>query len=160
MPQALLSRFSILTNIILLHRDMKIQLEDSKAGERLRQGIQIAIVGAPNVGKSTLLNSMIQRPAAIVSPIPGTTRDIIETRFDLSGYPVIISDTAGLREDSNDIVEKEGIKRAVSAAKNADVLVFVQGISWQNEKIHKNTMVIFTIYTIFPRIVSTETILF
>ena len=74
MPQALLSRFSILTNIILLHRDMKIQLEDSKAGERLRQGIQIAIVGAPNVGKSTLLNSMIQRPAAIVSPIPGTTR--------------------------------------------------------------------------------------
>ena len=92
---------------------MKIQLEDSKAGERLRQGIQIAIVGAPNVGKSTLLNSLIQRPAAIVSPIPGTTRDIIETRFDLSGYPVIISDTAGLREDSSDIVEKEGIKRAI-----------------------------------------------
>jgi len=107
-------------------RDMKVQIEDSKAGERLRQGIQIAIVGAPNVGKSTLLNSLIQRPAAIVSPIPGTTRDIIETRFDLSGYPVIISDTAGLREDSNDIVEKEGIIRAVSAAKNADVLVFVQ----------------------------------
>ena len=74
MPQALLSHLRILTNIILLHRDMKIQLEDSKAGERLRQGIQIAIVGAPNVGKSTLLNSMIQRPAAIVSPIPGTTR--------------------------------------------------------------------------------------
>ena len=71
MPQALLSHLSILTNIILLHRDMKIQLEDSKAGERLRQGIQIAIVGSPNVGKSTLLNSMIQRPAAIVSPIPG-----------------------------------------------------------------------------------------
>ena len=132
MPQAFLSHLSILTNMILLHRDMKIQLEDSKAGERLRQGIQIAIVGAPNVGKSTLLNSLIQRPAAIVSPIPGTTRDIIETRFDLSGYPVIISDTAGLREDSSDIVEKEGIKRAVSAAKNADVLVFVQGISWQN----------------------------
>ena len=97
------------------------------------------IVGAPNVGKSTLLNSLIQRPAAIVSPIPGTTRDIIETRFDLSGYPVIISDTAGLREDSNDIVEKEGIKRAVSAAKNADVLVFVQGISWQNDKFHTAT---------------------
>ena len=132
MPQALLSRLSILINIILLRRDMKIQLEDSKAGERLRQGIQIAIVGAPNVGKSTLLNSLIQRPAAIVSPIPGTTRDIIETRFDLSGYPVIISDTAGLRENSNDIVEKEGIIRAVSAAKNADVLVFVQGISCQN----------------------------
>ena len=130
---------SILTKMILLHRDMKIQIEDSKAGERLRQGIQIAIVGAPNVGKSTLLNSLIQRPAAIVSPIPGTTRDIIETRFDLSGYPVIISDTAGLREDSNDIVEREGIKRAVSAAKNADVLVFVQGISWQNDKFHTAT---------------------
>ena len=71
MPQAFLSRLSILTNMILSHRDMKIQLEDSKAGERLRQGIQIAIVGAPNVGKSTLLNSLIQRPAAIVSPIPG-----------------------------------------------------------------------------------------
>merc|ERR1711874_416509 len=105
---------------------MKIQLKDSKAGERLRKGIHIAIVGAPNVGKSTLLNTLIQRPAAIVSPLAGTTRDIVETRFDLNGYPMIISDTAGLREDSIDIVEKEGIKRAVNAAKNADILVFVQ----------------------------------
>lgn len=112
--------------VIELKTRMQDQLENSRAGERLRRGIQVAIVGQPNVGKSTLLNMLVQRPAAIVSPLPGTTRDIVETRFDLKGYPVIISDTAGIREQTSDVIEKEGITRAIEAANHADIIVLVQ----------------------------------
>ena len=95
----------------------------------LREGVRVAIVGKPNVGKSTLLNRLVQRPAAIVSALPGTTRDVIETRLDLEGYPIVIADTAGLRSEVQDIVEEEGVKRAVNAANEADVIVFVQDYS-------------------------------
>ncbi|WP_428546257.1 tRNA uridine-5-carboxymethylaminomethyl(34) synthesis GTPase MnmE [Profundibacter sp.] len=92
--------------------------------ERIRNGFEVAIVGAPNVGKSSLLNRLAGRDAAITSEIAGTTRDVIEVRMDLNGLPVTILDTAGLR-DTDDAVEEIGIERALERAKNADLLVFL-----------------------------------
>lgn len=112
--------------VLNLKAKMEAAVDNSKAGERLRKGVQVVIVGKPNVGKSTLLNQLVQRPAAIVSPIPGTTRDIVETRLDLKGYPVTISDTAGIREETSDVVEQEGVRRAIEAANQADIIVLVQ----------------------------------
>jgi tRNA modification GTPase len=93
-------------------------------GERLREGLRVAIAGAPNVGKSTLLNRLARRDAAIVSPHAGTTRDVIEVHLDLAGYPVTLLDTAGLREAS-DPVEQEGVRRAWSAVADADLVLWV-----------------------------------
>ncbi len=95
-------------------------LDDKRRGERLRDGIRIAIVGAPNAGKSSLLNALAQRDAAIVSDEAGTTRDIIEIYLDLGGYPVILADTAGLR-DTHNAIEAEGIRRAQKWAADADL---------------------------------------
>jgi tRNA modification GTPase len=86
---------------------MKQHIED-KRGERLRQGARIILAGAPNAGKSSLLNALAQRNAAIVSPIPGTTRDAIEVPLTMNGYPVLISDTAGIRK-SHDSIEQQGV---------------------------------------------------
>lgn len=97
-------------------------LDDGRRGERLRTGIFIAIIGAPNAGKSSLLNALTQRDVAIVSDEAGTTRDVIEVHLDLAGYPVILADTAGLRAAGGKI-EAEGIKRARRAAENADLKV-------------------------------------
>jgi tRNA modification GTPase len=109
-----------------LAADMAAHLDDSGRGERLRDGIHVAIVGAPNVGKSSLLNALAQREAAIVSPIAGTTRDIIEVHLDLAGYPVILADTAGLREAAGgDGIEAEGIRRALARAAEADLKIAV-----------------------------------
>jgi tRNA modification GTPase len=95
-------------------------LEDQRRGERLRNGIQIAILGPPNAGKSSLLNALARREAAIVAATAGTTRDVIEVHLDLGGYPVTLADTAGLRETGGDI-EAEGIRRALARAESADV---------------------------------------
>lgn len=105
-------------------RELEQHLADNRRGERLRSGLQLAIIGAPNVGKSSLLNTIVQRPAAIVSPIPGTTRDTLETTLDIGGYPVILTDTAGLRE-TDDIVESEGVKRALERAQTADLVLLL-----------------------------------
>jgi tRNA modification GTPase len=94
-------------------------------GERLREGLVVAIAGPPNAGKSTLLNRIARREAAIVSPVPGTTRDVIEVHLDLDGYPVTLLDTAGIR-DSNDPVEQEGVRRARARATEADLILWVQ----------------------------------
>lgn len=99
-------------------------LKDKRQGEILRSGVQVTIIGEPNVGKSSLLNSVCQRPAAIVSPIAGTTRDVVETGVNIGGYPVLLSDTAGLRE-TQDIVEKEGVRRALNRAQQADIKVLM-----------------------------------
>jgi tRNA modification GTPase len=99
-------------------------LADNRRGERLRDGIAIAIVGPPNAGKSSLLNKLAQREAAITSPIAGTTRDVIEVAIDLGGYPVVLADTAGLRE-SADIIEQEGLRRALARAEAAVLRLFV-----------------------------------
>ncbi len=101
-----------------LAREIAAHLADGHRGERLRDGIAIAIVGPPNAGKSSLLNHFARREAAITSPIAGTTRDVIEVAIDLAGYPVILADTAGLR-DSADEIEQEGLRRALARAEAA-----------------------------------------
>jgi tRNA modification GTPase len=99
-------------------------LQDKRRGERLRDGLSVAILGPPNVGKSSLLNALAGRPAAIVAAKAGTTRDVIEVRLDLGGYPVTIADTAGLRE-AQDEIEWEGVRRARAAAGIADVKILM-----------------------------------
>ena len=94
--------------------EIEAHLADGHRGERLRDGIAVAIVGPPNAGKSSLLNQLARREAAITSPIAGTTRDVIEVAIDLAGYPVVLADTAGLRETA-DAIEQEGLRRALAA---------------------------------------------
>jgi len=103
-----------------IKNEIKKTLDDDKTGEIIREGFKIAIIGPPNVGKSSLLNYLSKREAAIVSEKAGTTRDVIEIHFDLSGIPVIISDTAGIR-DSSDEIEKRGVKLARIRAEDADL---------------------------------------
>ncbi len=107
-----------------LATEIGVHLADGRRGERLRDGITIAIIGPPNAGKSSLLNKLAQREAAITSPIAGTTRDVIEIAIDLGGYPVVLADTAGLHE-SADRVEQEGLRRALARAEAAELRLFV-----------------------------------
>lgn len=104
-------------NALLL--DITRHLSDGFRGEILRSGIRIAIIGKPNAGKSSLLNALAKREAAIVSDIAGTTRDVIDVHMDISGYGVILCDTAGLRLDATDAIEKIGVERAIVAAETA-----------------------------------------
>jgi tRNA modification GTPase len=99
-------------------------LADGQRGERLREGLVVAIAGPPNAGKSTLLNRLAKREAAIVSPYAGTTRDVIEVHLDLGGWPVTLLDTAGIRE-TEDPVELEGVKRARARAETADLVLWM-----------------------------------
>ncbi len=122
-------------------------LRDEK-GKKLREGFRIAIVGAPNAGKSSLINALTKKDAAIVSSIPGTTRDIIEVYMEIAGYPVIFADTAGLRETSEEI-ESEGIKRAKNIAENSDLILFIFDGNSEfdlqketNEFTHKESLII------------------
>ena len=105
-------------------KEIKKTMNDQKVGERIREGFKIAIVGPPNSGKSSLLNYLSKRDAAIVSEIAGTTRDVIETHLNLDGYPVIVSDTAGIRSSKNEI-EKKGIKIALKRAEDADLKLVI-----------------------------------
>lgn len=105
-------------------RAIRAHLEGALRGERLREGLKVAILGAPNVGKSSLLNWLAKRDAAIVAETAGTTRDIVEIHMDLDGLPVTIADTAGLR-DSDDAVEAEGVRRAMERAESADLRLLV-----------------------------------
>jgi tRNA modification GTPase len=108
--------------------EIERHLADGHRGERLRDGIDAAIVGPPNAGKSSLLNRIARRDVAITSPVPGTTRDVIEVAIDLGGYPVVLADTAGLR-DSADPIEQEGKRRAVQRAEQAEIRLFVFDIA-------------------------------
>ncbi len=103
---------------------MRQHLEDGRRGEIVREGFRVAIAGPPNVGKSSLLNAFARREAAIVSDEAGTTRDVIEVTLDLGGVPVILSDTAGIREAEGK-VEREGIRRAVARARDADLVLWL-----------------------------------
>ena len=105
-----------------LRGDIEYQLGAGQSAERLREGFNIILLGSPNSGKSTLLNALVKREAAIVSDIAGTTRDIIEVNSEVHGIPVTFIDTAGLRE-SNDIIEKQGIERALEKAEQADIIL-------------------------------------
>jgi len=122
LPDALSQRASPL--LASLAADMGAHLDDAHRGERIRDGYRIAIIGPPNAGKSSLLNALAKREAAIVSDIPGTTRDVVEVRLVLAGYPVWIADTAGLREAA-DAIEAEGVRRALARAEEADLRIGV-----------------------------------
>ena len=111
-------------NILMLRKEITEYLNDHRRGELIREGIFIAIVGAPNVGKSSLLNILAQRDIVIVSETAGTTRDIVEVSLDLGGYAVTIADTAGLR-DSEDVIEQEGVRRAFKHAEKSDLCIVV-----------------------------------
>ena len=112
-------KLSELTRLLATHVD------DNRRGERLRNGLKLAIVGKPNVGKSSLLNFLARREVAIVSHVAGTTRDVIETHLDIGGYPIILTDTAGIRKHTEDIIEREGIKRAMEQIKVADIKILM-----------------------------------
>ncbi|KAJ2745452.1 mitochondrial splicing system protein [Coemansia sp. BCRC 34301] len=111
------------SHVEVLRKEIAAHLDDGRRGEILRSGVALAIVGPPNSGKSTLLNRLAQRQVAIVSPVAGTTRDVIETTLDIGGYPVVVRDTAGLRHTPADTIEVEGIRRALSAAQTADMRI-------------------------------------
>ncbi|GAW36340.1 tRNA modification GTPase MnmE [Roseovarius sp. A-2] len=112
---------SILSQVIA---DLTVQIEGRTVAERIREGFEVAILGPPNIGKSTLLNALAGREAAITSEYAGTTRDVIEVRMDLRGLPVTLLDTAGLRE-TKDAVETIGVERAKERARTADLRVFL-----------------------------------
>ena len=120
--------------VVQLQTEIGAHLGDRR-GERLREGVHIAIIGPPNVGKSSLLNLLSRRDAAIVSETAGTTRDVIEVHLDLGGWPVVLADTAGLRE-SRDAIEQEGVRRARARAAEADLRVLVLDASgdWQGAR--------------------------
>lgn len=113
----------VIEQITRLRGEIATHLDD-KRGERLRDGLHIAIIGPPNAGKSSLLNLLARRDAAIVSDIAGTTRDVIEVHLDLGGWPVVLADTAGLRV-SSDSIEQEGVRRARARADQADLRLLV-----------------------------------
>ncbi len=114
-----------LSELAALTREVGAHLDDGRRGERLREGLVFAVTGAPNVGKSSLVNALAERDVAIVAPTPGTTRDALETRVVLGGVPVTLVDTAGLRE-TQDAVEAEGVRRARARAEAADLLIEVR----------------------------------
>ncbi len=120
--------------VVQLQTEIGAHLGDRR-GERLREGVHIAIIGPPNAGKSSLLNLLARRDAAIVSETAGTTRDVIEVHLDLGGWPVVLADTAGLRE-SRDAIEQEGVRRARARASTADLRVLVLDASgdWQGAR--------------------------
>ena len=116
-----------------LSRSIKDHLKAVHAGEIVRDGYRVVIVGAPNAGKSSLLNALARRDVAIVSEEQGTTRDVLEVRLDIGGYPVIVYDTAGLRETSG-AVEMEGMRRAVATARAADLVLLLEDLSAAGKK--------------------------
>ena len=130
-----------------IREEIKKILNDQKVGERIREGFKISIVGPTNAGKSSLLNYLAKRDVAIVSEVAGTTRDVIEVHLNLNGYPVVISDTAGIRV-SKDEIEKKGIKLALKNAENADLNIIViepnsvDFIGFLNDKISNKAILV------------------
>ena len=125
-----------------VHKSLAGQREGYGFAERIRDGFEVVILGAPNVGKSTLLNCLAGRDAAITSEIAGTTRDVVEVRMDLNGLPVSLLDTAGLRETS-DPVEALGIERALARAQSADLrIVLTEGLSLPEGYVSRETDIV------------------
>ncbi len=140
--------------------ELDAHLNDNRRGEILRNGLHVAVIGAPNAGKSSLVNALAQRDVAIVSELAGTTRDIIEAHLDLGGYPVILADTAGLRPDQigqegQDSIESEGIRRALKRAEDADIrLLLFDGTEEPDEHtlnlINENSIVVVNKFDCHP----------
>ncbi len=145
LPKDILKNIKKKSNEVFL--DIKKILDDQKVGERIREGFKIAIIGPTNAGKSSLLNHLSNRDVAIVSEIAGTTRDVIETHLNIDGYPVVVSDTAGIRESKNEI-EKKGIKLALEKAEDADLKLIVidaKNLNFKGilkEQMDKNTILV------------------
>ncbi len=136
LPQEILK--SIKKDLTKIINEIEKSLMDKKVGEIIREGFKIAIIGPPNVGKSSLLNYLSNRDVAIVSEIAGTTRDVIETHLNIDGYPVVISDTAGIRE-AKDEIEKKGIKLSLKKAEEADLNIMILELkNKQNRDFLKN----------------------
>lgn len=119
---------ALLPQVESLIEQLDALLKDARTGRLLREGVQVAIIGRPNVGKSSLLNALLGEERAIVTSIPGTTRDTIEESFQIEGVPIVILDTAGVRE-SYDVVEQIGVERARRAAEQADLILFVYDLT-------------------------------
>ena len=137
-------------NIDNLCHEIKVHLADNNRGERLRSGLKLAIIGKPNVGKSSLMNYLLKREAAIVSKIAGTTRDVIEGHLDIGGYPIILQDTAGIRDDAGDEIEQIGIEKAKEIMLGADIKIIMYdgGIREQGDdpfasSIDENSIIVF-----------------
>ncbi|KAG1702748.1 tRNA modification GTPase MnmE [Nymphon striatum] len=113
--------------VLSIKKEIEEHLADNRAGEIIRDGFKIALMGKPNAGKSSLLNALAKRDVAIVTQEAGTTRDVLDIHLDIGGYAVIVSDTAGLRE-SDDVVEVEGIRRANLSGSNADLVVWLSDV--------------------------------
>jgi tRNA modification GTPase len=129
--QAVQAAFAALRNV---EKELEKALARGPAGERIRDGVRVVLAGATNVGKSSLLNELAQRDAAIVSHIHGTTRDVIEVQMDLGGVPVVLVDTAGLREESGDEIEQIGMGRSVAQIEAADITVWVEAVGVKEER--------------------------
>jgi tRNA modification GTPase len=110
--------------IAAILQDIQRHLDDARRGEVMREGLHLTVIGPPNAGKSSLVNALARRDVAIVAEIAGTTRDVIEVRMDLGGYPVILADTAGLR-DTAEVIEAEGVRRARARAETADLVLLL-----------------------------------
>lgn len=142
LPQNIID--SVEKNVKNLREEIQKHLDDKKTGQKIKEGLNLAIIGAPNVGKSSLINFLTQSEVAIVSEIPGTTRDIIETHLSIAGMSIKISDTAGIRK-TFDVVEKEGICRALQKAATADIKIFMIDAAnpvLRDDLIDKNTIVV------------------
>lgn len=135
--------------------EIRTHLQDGHKGERIRDGLQIAVIGEPNVGKSSLINSLAKRDVAIVSDTAGTTRDVLEVQLDLKGYPVTLADTAGIRQ-SNDEIEQEGVRRAKLRAEEADLKILLvdsgsrSDVVLGSELVDRRTMVLWNKSDINP----------
>lgn len=122
-------------NVKKLAEEIESHLNDKRIGQKIKEGLNLAIIGAPNVGKSSLINFLAQSEVAIVSDIAGTTRDVVETHLSIAGMPVKISDTAGIHQ-TEDKIEQEGINRALKKAQEADIKILMVDVT--NPKIEKN----------------------
>jgi tRNA modification GTPase len=117
--------------------DLRVSLGSFEMGERVREGFVVVLAGPPNAGKSSLLNALARRDVAIVSPVAGTTRDAIEIRLDLSGLPVVLVDTAGLR-DSTDPIESEGVRRARALMERGDLVLSLRAIDSEPDRVDRD----------------------
>jgi len=143
LPNDIISK--IKSEVEILKQEITEHLNDNLVGDKIKNGLSLAILGAPNSGKSSLLNFLAKSDVAIVSEIAGTTRDIINIHLEIAGVAVVISDTAGIRE-TVDIIENEGIKRAMQKAQNADIVLYMIDVVnplFHHQLINKNTILVF-----------------
>ncbi|KAK5642831.1 hypothetical protein RI129_008998 [Pyrocoelia pectoralis] len=140
-----------MTSVRQLSGDISKHLSNGIRGERLRNGVKTVLIGETNVGKSSLANILCNRPLSIVTPLHGTTRDVLEATLDVAGYPMILNDTAGLRSQTSDIIEQEGINRTIKACEEANLILLVVDcenyLLWYKESKTKNFLNFLTFYT-------------